>query len=260
MLIGIKNRIYSDYLMKSRLAEYEKFLRYSKKEFTFLPIIDFFNLIKENKLNNSKKYFINRHDIDTDIKTAKNFFELEKKYNIRSTYYFRLSTLDISFIKEINKYGSEVGYHFEEIASYCKKNHIKDKAKVYEHLQSIKNEFINNFRKIEQQIGFKIRSVASHGDFVNRKLGIINNEILLEQKTRVQLGIDVEAYDDILINNFDVYISDRPYPQFYTPLSPFEAIKKYNIICMTSHPRQWAVNWYLNTKDNLIRFKEELFW
>jgi hypothetical protein len=95
---------------------------------------------------------------------------------------------------------------------------------VYKHFESIKTDFKNNFNKIKQQIGYKIRSVASHGDFIKRKLGIYNYEILFDKNLRANLGIYVEAYDDILFRNFDVYICDRPYPQFYAPISPLEAI------------------------------------
>jgi hypothetical protein len=49
---------------------------------------------------------------------ARKFLKIEKKSNIRANYYFRLSTLDIAFMKELLNYGSEVIYHFEEIESY----------------------------------------------------------------------------------------------------------------------------------------------
>ncbi len=44
--------------------------------------------------------------------TAKKFFEIENKYNVKASYYFRLSTLDYKFMKEIHEYGSEASYHF----------------------------------------------------------------------------------------------------------------------------------------------------
>lgn len=102
--------------------------------------------------------------------------------------------------------------------------------------------------------------MASHGDFVNRKLKLINNEITKDMELRKELGIKVEAYDDIVMKNIDVYISDAPYPKFYQPISPFDAIKEKNIICMLTHPRHWHTCPIENTKDNFKRVWESLIW
>ena len=117
----IKNRIYGDYFMPSRLDEYEKVIKnLSEVGYEHITLRDYNHKLKNGTLAN-KKYFINRHDIDTDVKTAKEFFKREKKYNVKATYYFRLSTLDFDFMQEIEEYGSEASYHFEELATMQKK-------------------------------------------------------------------------------------------------------------------------------------------
>lgn len=257
----IKNRIYSDYFMPSRLGEYEEIIKkLVENGYEHLTLKKYCYKFKNNLLEN-KKYFINRHDIDTDVATAKEFFKIEKKHGVKATYYFRLSTLDIEFMKEIEEYGSEASYHFEEIAQFAKDNHIKTKDEILNRLDEIKEIFKNNFETIEKKLGKKLKMVCSHGDFVNRKLDIINNEITKDINFRKELGIICETYDEDIMNSFDIYIADRPYPTFYTPKSIFEyIIGKERIICMLSHPRQWRVAPLINTMDNIKRVIEGIKW
>ena len=259
-LTTIKNRIYSDYLMPSRLGEYEKIIKQLCNDgYEHVTFREYKKLLKIG-LETNKKYFINRHDIDTDVATAKEFFKIEKKYNIKASYYFRLSTLDFDFMKEIEAYGSEASYHFEEIAQYAKDNHLKTKDAVITHMTQIKEQFILNFQMIEDNLGFKLHTVCSHGDFVNRKLKIVNNEITKDEKLRNELGIQCETYDKEIMNSFDIYVSDKPYPYFYSPKPLVEFIGNQNIICMLSHPRQWRTAPIINTIDNLKRAYEGLKW
>jgi len=256
----LKNRIYSDYFMPSRLSEYERIIKsLIENGYEHITVRDYNYRLKNNLLEN-KKYFINRHDIDTDVATAKEFFKIEKKYNVKASYYFRLSTLDFNFMKEIESYGSEASYHFEEIATFAKKYHIKSKYEIIKRLDEIKKEFIKNFQIIENRIGVKLKTVCSHGDFANRKLQIINNEITKDYNLRKELGIECETYDKDIMDSFDIYVSDQPYPKFYIPKPIFEYIGNKNIICMLSHPRQWNTNWFCNTKENLKRIYEGLVW
>jgi len=147
-LTTIKNRIYNDYLMPSRLNEYETVLQKLNQEgYKHITFREYKKLLDTNNLDG--RYFINRHDIDTDVSTAKEFFKIEKKYNAKASYYFRLSTLDFKFMKEIEDYGSEASYHFEEIAQFCKDNHIKSRDEVINRLDDIKKIFIENFKIIK---------------------------------------------------------------------------------------------------------------
>jgi hypothetical protein len=254
------NRFYSDFLMPSRFGEYEQIIEKAlESSYEHITITEFYSKLKTGNLGN-KKYFLHRHDIDTDVETAKQFFRIEKKYNVKTTYYFRLKTLDFNFMKEISDFGSEVGYHFEEVADFCKRNKIHTKKRVYENIESISKNFIDNFKSIEERLGRKITSVASHGDFVNRTLQIKNNIITMNSEVREKTGIICEAYDEILINSFDAYISDKPYPVFYYSENIFDAIGKNNVICMLSHPRHWKSNIKVNLRENIERVWQYLFW
>ena len=256
----IKNRLYNDYFMPSRLKEYESILQaVSNEGYEHITIKEYYYRLRTDTLG-GQKYFINRHDIDTDVATAKAFFKIEQKYNAKATYYFRRSTLDIALMKSIDAYGSEASYHFEEIAQYCKEHHIKNHEEARHHFEEIKVLFRENFQMIEAQTGIKLETVCSHGDFVNRALDLVNYEILKEKHLREDLGICCEAYDKELMESFDSYISDAQYPKFYTPHSIFEVIGKERVICMLSHPRQWRTHFFVNTYDNLKRVYEGFRW
>jgi hypothetical protein len=161
-------RIYSDFLMPSRLNGYKIILEIAlDKKYEMHSIISFWNLIKNNKIDPHKKYFISRHDIDTDISTARKIWETEKELGIISTFYFRLSTIDKNLMFEIDNYGSEASYHYEEIAHYCKQRTIKSQEEVLQHITTIRKEFKNNYLTLKKEIGRPMRTIASHGDFVN---------------------------------------------------------------------------------------------
>ena len=256
----LTNRIYSDYIMPSRLDEYEKIIiNILNHGYKCITLREYSYKLKNNLLG-EKKYFINRHDIDTDVNTAKDLFKIEKKYNIKATYYFRLTTLDFDFMKNLEDYGSEASYHFEEIASFCKKHHINSKEEVIRRLSDIRILFKKNFITIESKLGVKLQTVCAHGDFVNRKLQITNSIITKDIELRKELGIKSEVYDDDLMKSFDIYISDRPYPYFYNPENIFKYIGNKKTICFLSHPRHWKTNLIENSKDNIKRLYEGLIW
>jgi hypothetical protein len=246
--------------MPSRLGIYDNFVRQALNlGYAQTSVRSYFKFMRGTEYYD-KKIIVHRHDIDTDVRTARKLFEVEKKHNIKSSFYFRKATLDFDFMREIEEYGSEASYHYEEVASFAKKNHIKDPSEIRKHFPEIRNEFLANFNLIEGLLGKKLTTVASHGDFANRRLKLINHELLNDQKLRERCGIECESYDQTLLNNFDIYISDRPHPQYYYPISPFDAIGQHKKICLLTHPVQWETNWIESTKSNLVRIYEELNW
>jgi hypothetical protein len=256
----ILDRIYSDYMMPSRLDEHERIVQAAcSAGYTQTSLRDFSKSLKTRPAP-ADKIILHRHDVDTDVRTARRLFEIEKKYNVKSSYYFRLCTLDVDLMNEIEDYGSEASYHYEELATFAKKHNIKDPARLRERLPEIRDHFLRNFQVLERQLGRKMVTVASHGDFANRRLKLANTEILRCPALRRDCGIECEAYDEDVIGHFGVYISDRPPPQYYHPTSPLDAIRRHSRVYLLTHPRQYATNWKENTKSNLVRFYEGLTW
>lgn len=233
-LKNITNRIYSDYIMKDRFEEYENMIKsFLDRGFAFLPICE----VKGNKLND--KFIIIRHDVDSESNVARKMFEIEKKLGIKSTYYFRLCTIDIELIQEMIDYGIEVGYHYEEISTYIKEKHIKGSDSIKEEISDIKNNFKKNVEYFEKTINHKIYSVASHGDWINRKMKVVNKELVTEEVMEA-LGINVEAYD--IERNLDFRLADRQYPMFWSPIFPEEIFNSNDLKkgLILVHPRQWC--------------------
>lgn len=224
----ISERIKNDYFAGNKYREYENILAKALNSgYSFASLRDF-------SVDNTFTVYL-RHDIDSDIAIAKKMFEIEKKLNIRSTYYFRLGTLNKSFIEELKKYGCEVSYHFEEISSYAYKHNLNTAKKIRPHFAEISEEFIKNLNTVRKKTACECVTIASHGDFVNRKTNVINNEFLT-QGLREKCGILYEAYDEILMQNCK-YVSDGK-PEF-SKEADFSEGKNYYLLV---HPRSWCSN------------------
>lgn len=252
------HRLYADYLMPSRLRHYEALLVQAQRAgYGQIPVRALLDAAPDA---GNARVLVHRHDIDTDLRTTRKMFALECKYQVRASYYFRLSTLDFGLMRDIEAYGSEASYHYEEIADYAKRHRIRSADQLRARLPAMRAEFERNFHRIEERLGHKLRTVASHGDFANRRLRVINHELLADPALRQRCGIECDAYDDALLRRFDLYISDCPAPDYYRPLSPFAAIGRLDRICLLTHPHQWETNWLANTGHNARRLLEEWRW
>lgn len=229
------NRVINDYFMKDRYGEYRSVLEsFLQHGFQFVRVRDF----GTSELESCDKILCLRHDIDSDIKIAGKMFQIEKDLGIKSTYYFRLSTMDLAFMGEIKDYGCEVGYHYEEIASFAKAKRLKDPADVRRNMPEIRKLFAKNVKMFERKLDGKLESVASHGDFVNRKLGI-PNKVLVTERLLQGLGVRWEAYD--VEEGLDFRIADKIYPEFFGPVTPEEIVDSAECRrgLVLVHPRQW---------------------
>jgi hypothetical protein len=254
------NRLYSDYLMPSRLTEYEALLaRAAQCGYRQLSVRDFHRAVRWEGASIGK-VLVHRHDIDSDLRTARKMFALETKHGVKASYYFRLSTLDYGFMRDIEAAGSEASYHYEEVATYAKRHHLRRGDEVRACFPEIREQFVRNFMRIRDHLDAPMTTVASHGDFANRRLKVINHELLSDPGLRGRCGIECESYDPDLLRHFDLYISDRPHPVYYYPLSPFEALGRYERVCFLTHPVQWETNWLENTRCNVVRLAEEVVW
>lgn len=253
----ILHRLYSDYLMPSRLGQYDALLGQAQAAGYVQQSVRDFLVAPEGR---RPATLVHRHDIDSDLRTAAKMFALEVRHGVKASYYFRLSTLDYGFMREIEAYGSEASYHFEEVADFAKRHHIKDADVLRSRFPLIRAEFRQNLERIERKLARKLVTVASHGDFANRRLNVINHEILGDQAFRERCGIACETYDKALLEQFDLYISDRPHPVYYHPMAPQAALGRYHCICLLTHPVQWETNWRENTRCNVRRLVEDLSW
>lgn len=235
-----KERLKRDYFGGKRYRQYEDLLKKGiENGYSFVTLKDFDTC--------GAKQIILRHDIDSDIGIAKKMFAIEKKYNIRSTYYFRWCTYNKKFIEELKEYGCEVSYHFEEVAAYAYRRNLNRSEEIYAAFDKIQTLFENNLRKFREKSGCACTTVASHGDFVNRVTGIINNA-LLTPKIRAKCDIMREAYDDEIMNRAK-YCSDGK--RDFVSLCDFSEATNYYLLV---HPRTWGARFFVRLGMDAKRF------
>lgn len=249
--MNIRKRIYNDFFRPSKIADYEKVIRCaSELGYEFHTIRSFENIIGNKDPH--KKYLVLRRDIDTkDIKILKQMLDVEKKYGARCSYYFRLSTVDVPFMQEIERAGGEASYHFEEVASYCYRNHVKSLDIVKKHMDEIRRNFVHNYKYLRRLTGLPMLTVASHGDFMNVRLGVRNN-ILFNQWVREETGIIREAYDSEHENELNSNIFDLGDQDFAEEIIE-ELEKGTQTVEWLTHPRQWNSPVWINLKEEIGR-------
>src|SRR5581483_2581143 len=121
LLTRAGRRIFADFLMRDRLATYQLLVhRVLDHGYRFLSLADFWRLQESGDFRSDRKYVVLRHDVDSDPATARRLWALERTCGVRSSYYFRLSTVDISLMQDIQASGSEASYHYEELATLAK--------------------------------------------------------------------------------------------------------------------------------------------
>jgi hypothetical protein len=254
-LTGLWNRAYADFLMPSRLPSYRQFLEEAlRRDYTICSVDSFWNKIQRNEISHGEKYLVLRHDIDTDTDTAKMMWRIDQSLAVKSSYYFRLSTLDISFMQDIVRSGGEASYHYEELAQVAKEKHLKTRDQVLCQMPYIRDLFHRNLETLKKNSGLPLDIVASHGDFVNRKLRMYNWEILQDEDFRKRVGVKLEVYDEAFLVNVTSRHSDTLHPIFWKPENPLQAVKAAApVIYVLVHPRHWQINRKVNLADDVCR-------
>ena len=244
--------------MRSRLKYYKEILIFAhSKGYKMMGILDFYNYISLNQsIKPGDKILINRHDVDTSPKTALKMFNIEKSvYNKdgSSSFYFRKTTTNIGVIKEIDSFGYETGFHYETIANFEYVNKFKDKNKLINHFGEISMLFLMELNEYRSLTGTNSYSVASHGDFINVKLGLPNYFLLRDNALRKKANIIVEAYDDAICKFIQARFADHILGSSFTKNVLDELNSGTQVVMILTHPRNWKVDCLENTRKNFRR-------
>jgi hypothetical protein len=202
-------------------------------------------------------HVILRHDIDTDVATAKAMWDLERKLGILGSFFFRLSTIDVPLMKEMDAQGAEASYHFEEIATWVKQKAWSSKEDVTRHLEPMQADLLKNIEHLRALTGLTMNVLASHGDFANRKVGVMNHALLEDEAFRRSARVELEAYDDALMGLVTARTSDVPAPKYWSGETPETLFQRREpVVHILLHPKQWRAAWGPTTRENLIRLWE----
>lgn len=236
-------KLFIKYLQNSRVSQYETIIKTAKENsYEVISLRDYI----ENRYDKSKKLFVLRHDVDHFSNGTKMMFEVEKKYGVTSSFYFRNSTYEPTLMKAIEAYGSESSLHFEPIADFIKSNpEIRNKEDLFEidfeeRCLAILKANIDRFRLL---LDVPCVTIASHGEYENSLVKTPNNYLTENIDTYEFLDIKLEAYNRELLEKVTCYISDVPieinggYKYGTTPLEAMD--DKEQFIMFLSHPNHW---------------------
>lgn len=239
-------------LNNDRLNAYEFYIKYAENNgYNVCGLEKFY----ENR-DDGNKYFVLRHDVDIVSEATEEMFLKEKALGVTSTYYFRFSTIDVELIKKMEDAGFEVGFHFETLANYANEFGIERIDEIS--IEKVQEKLKMEIDKFEKTTNITIKSLASHGHPLNRKLGYSNNYIL-ENESYSKYNILFEAYDKELYNKYiDSHIMDNNIcfnSGFSYNENPIEEIdnKKARIVFL-SHPNYWYGNNVRKVKDLVYFF------
>ena len=250
------DRFYSDFLLPDRLEEYRQLLvRAAELGYRTMSIGEY-RRVRTADERTGIKALILRHDVDTDLPTAKLQFDIERSRGVSASYFFRLCTVDVAFMRRLDAHGSDVGYHYEELSTVARERGLRTRREVELHLSEIQGRFCENLRELRAAAGLPLRFVAAHGDMANRHLGMRNQE-LLDDALRSELGIEVTADARAATPGLVSRFSDAAYPSFWKPHDPMIALERGDAaVYLLTHPRQWRRNVRENLRDDLGRLVE----
>ncbi|MDX6597947.1 MAG: hypothetical protein QOE87_1834 [Gaiellales bacterium] len=252
---GIAGRLYGDYFLPSRLREYELLLSLALSAgYETLPLGEF--AVREAP---PERVLLLRHDIDSDLPTAKRMWEIEQRLGIRGTWFFRLSTWDDALVDAIAAGRSEVGYHYEELATLALRRGARSREAALALVEEARDLLRANSAGLRRRSDLPLTTFASHGDFANRRAGVRNTVLLDDAGLRAELDVRLEAYDHSLTSRFDARSSDRGYPQLWVPADPAEALRDgLGVIEILVHTRPWGAARLTNARLDLARLRDEV--
>jgi hypothetical protein len=257
---ALRDRIYADFFMPSRLPALRALLaRALDAGYRAVSVERYWEWIREGRAHEVPRVLVLRHDIDTDTRTARAMWELEREMGIQGSFFFRLRTLDADLAREIAAAGGHASYHYEELASLAKALRLRDGEQVHAHLAQARDLFARNLAGLRRTTGLEMSIVASHGDFANRHTGIPNWVILEDAEFRARTGVTLETYDAAFMDLVTSRHSDTLYPTYWRPDDPSGAIDdERSVIYLLLHPRHWRVARSVNARDDLRRLLEDV--
>ncbi|MEZ5199008.1 MAG: OST-HTH/LOTUS domain-containing protein [Bacteroidales bacterium] len=98
-----------------------------------------------------QKAVILRHDVDTKKNNSLRFAQIQNKYGIKGSYYFRMvpQSFDKDIIRQIADLGHEIGYHYEDMISQVRSLAVSgSKLKEEEIYMMLRLIFWENLRKL----------------------------------------------------------------------------------------------------------------
>lgn len=251
------NRFAADFLMGSRLPEYRTLLLSARERgYQVMSVAEHAKSLSRVGQPDDRRIVL-RHDIDTDVATAKEMWRLCRETGCHATFYFRTSTIDIEFMKQIEREGGEASYHFEELSTQIKRRAAKTEQAINDCMAPARALFLKQLIELRRRTGCAMTTVASHGDFANRATRRPNWLILQDHAFRKELGVEWEVYDASLNVGITSRFSDCIDPPKWKGGQPLAAVERGDaFVYILVHPRHWRAAALENAIDNVNRAYE----
>lgn len=253
---AIALRLHADYLHAERLDGFEALLRAAlERRYTPMTLGDFAGSTEGAAPAPGDRILLMRHDIDTDVLRARRMWQIEQRLGVVGSYFFRRSTWDVGFIRELVAAGNEVGYHYEELADVIKERGAATATEARALIGVARERLRARLTELRASSGLPLDVLASHGDFANRAVGVSNVELLADAGFRAQIGARLEAYD--VEPRVSARSSDGILPTVWVPADPLDAILRgERVVEVLVHPRSWGGAPAVNARADLVRLYE----
>ena len=250
---AVATRVYRDYLEPERLDELRRLLgRALEQGYETMTLSVFAERVAAGALAPRARVLLLRHDVDSDVPRARRMWEIERQLGIAGTYFFRRSTWDVPFMRELAAAGCEVGYHYEELATLIKEHGAATAGAARELIVPARERLRGALAELRADSGLPLDVLASHGDFANRAVDVGNVELLDDPVFRTQIGARLEGYD--IEEHVDVRCSDGAGPERWSPVDPAPALARgARVVELLLHPRAWGAAPATNARMDLGR-------
>ena len=267
------------------LNTYRSLLKaFQEKGYAFITYAEYCTL-----QNSVPGIIILRHDVDALPQNSLRLARLENSLGIRGTYYFRMvpGCYDEVIIREIFGLGHEIGYHYETVATVCKKKIPRlasgetppfakgDKIQKNppEMIEEAYALFVRNLERLRKIV--PVKTICMHGSPLSK----YDNKAIWEKYDYHSLGIIGEPYFDIDFdqvayftdtgrrwNGAHVSIRDKVEGTFHFNFrSTQDIIRNIHLlppqVMFTIHPQRWTDSfprwlkeWIFQNMKNMIKW------
>jgi hypothetical protein len=250
--VSVATRVYRDYLQPDRLDELRRLVGRAL-ELGYQPTtLSAFATAP----GAGERVLLLRHDIDSDIRRARRMWEIEWRAGMVGSWFFRRSTWDVPFMRELAAAGCDVGYHYEELSTLVKERGAATGDEARALIAPARDRLRAALDELRAGSGLPLDVLASHGDFANRAVDVSNVELLDDRAFRREIGVRFEAYD--IAKHLDARATDgaggrRP----WWPSDPLEALERgARVVEVLVHPRAWGAAPLVNARLDLDRLVE----
>ncbi len=259
MVAALIGRVHQAFLMGDRLDEFEALLGHvHRRRYEVVTMRGWIDRVAAGRTGEGRVLVL-RHDVDSDPPTALRMARLECALGMRGSFYFRLRTFDDRTVGRLLEMGMDVGYHFEEIASFAKRHRLGSREAVLARMPAIADEFVANLSALRARHGLALDVVCSHGDWANRALRLPNTVLLEDPALRARAGVSHEAYDAALVEPLAARFSDCDRPRLWRPGDPGPALDEgRSPMQILVHPSQWKASVRHNLRELATRSREAI--